>query len=148
MYHLSGDETEAVLTWCVGTAVAAAALRSGPLTMAAVGLAAAWLFLRGVEFWRVSDFPHAFVVIAAVLWLISYWTESAASRHLLLLSLVFYAALLAVEYDVIGIAALLAAISAALFALAVVVPDQSRRSCGWTAPAGAWPASVFSRASS
>ena len=124
MYHLSGDETEAVLTWCVGTAVAAAALRSGPLTMGAVGLAAAWLFLRGVEFWHISDFPHAFVVIAAVLWLISYWTESAASRHLLLLSLVFYAALVAVEYDVIGIAVLLAAISAALFALAVVMPDQ------------------------
>ena len=97
MYHLSGDETQAVLTWCAGTAVAAAALRSAPLTIAAVALAAAWLFLRGVEFWRVSDFPHAFIAIAAVLWLISYWTQSVASRHLLLLSLIFYAALLAIE---------------------------------------------------
>jgi uncharacterized membrane protein len=127
MYHLSGDETQAVLTWCAGTALAAAALRSGPLTMGAVALAAAWLFLRGVEFWRVSDFPHAFIGIAVVLWLISYWTESAASRHLLLLSLIFYVALLATEHDVLGIAAVLAAVSAALFALAVVMPEQVER---------------------
>lgn len=127
MYHLSGDETGVVLVWCIGTAIAAAALRSGPLTMAAVGLSTAWLFLRGVEFWRASDFPHLFIVIAAVLWLISYWTRSVASRHLLLLSVFFYAALMAVEYDVVGIAVLLAAISAALFALAVFLPDAVER---------------------
>ena len=128
MYHLSGDETQAVLTWCAGTAVAAAALRSGPLTMAAVGLAVAWLFLREAEFWRSSDFPHAFIGIAAVLWLASYWTESAASRHLILLSLVFYAVLLAIEYDEpVGVGAGLAAIFAALFALAVVLPEQAER---------------------
>ena len=77
MYHLSGDEAHAVLTWCAGTAVAAAALRSGPLTVAAVALAAAWLFLEGVEFWSVTHFPHSFVAVAVVLWLLSYWTESA-----------------------------------------------------------------------
>jgi uncharacterized membrane protein len=77
MYHLSGDEAGAVLVWCIGTAFAATALRSEPLTIAAVGLAAAWLFLRGVDFWRYSDFPHAFVVLAAGLWLISLWTRSA-----------------------------------------------------------------------
>lgn len=124
MYHLSGDETQAVLTWCAGTAVAAAALRSGPLTMGAVALAAAWLFLRGVEFWRVSDFPHVFVAIAAVLWLLSYWTNSAASRHLLLLSLVFYAALLATEYGVIEIAVVLTVVSALVFAASVFAPRE------------------------
>ena len=124
MYHLSGDETQAVLTWCVGTAVAAAALRSGPLTVAAVALATAWLFLREVDFWRDTDFPYYFLAIAAVLWLISYWTNSAASRHLLVLSLIFYAALLAIENDndVVHIGAGLAAVSAALFALAVAMP--------------------------
>jgi uncharacterized membrane protein len=129
MYHLSGDETQAVLTWCAGTALAAATLRSGPLTMAAVALAVAWLFLREFDFWRDSDFPYAFIAIAAVLWLVSYWTGSAASRHLILLSLVFYAALLAVEHDggLIGIAAVLAAVSAALFALAVVMPVEVER---------------------
>src|SRR5690606_6944612 len=86
MYHISGDETQAVLTWCAGTAVAAAALRSGPLTMAAVALAAAWLVLREVDFGRETGFSYAFIGIAAVLWLLSCWTGSAASRHLLLLS--------------------------------------------------------------
>ena len=129
MYHLSGDETQAVLTWCAGTAVAAAVLRSGPLTIGAVALAAAWLFLREFDFWRDTDFPYAFIAIAAVLWLVSYWTGSAASRHLILLSLVFYVALLGVEHDsdLIGIAAVLAAISAALFALAVVMPAEVER---------------------
>jgi uncharacterized membrane protein len=128
MYHLSGDETQAVLTWCIGTAVAAAALRSGPLTMAAVALAAVWLFLREVDFWRSSDFPHAFIGIAAVLWVVSYWTDSAGSRHLILLSLVLYAVFLAMEYDqALGVGAVLAAISAALFALAVAMPEQVER---------------------
>lgn len=125
MYHLSGDETQAVLIWCAGTAIAAAALRSGPLTMAAVALAAAWLFLREVDFWRDTDFPYVFIGIAAVLWLVSYWTESAASRHLLLLSLVLYAVLLAIEDDdVVLIGAVLATVSAALFALAAAMPGQ------------------------
>lgn len=125
MYHLSGDETQAVLTWCAGTAVAAAVLRSGPLTMAAVALAVAWLVLREVDFWRMSDFPHAFIGIAVVLWFVSYWTDSAASRHLLLLSLVFYAVLLAVEHEeVVMTAAVLATVSAALFAFAVAMPGQ------------------------
>ena len=44
MYHMSGDESDALLTWCVGTGLAALALRSDPLTIAAVALAAAWLF--------------------------------------------------------------------------------------------------------
>jgi uncharacterized membrane protein len=123
MYHLSGDETEAILTWCIGTGLAAVALRSGPLTMAAVGLAAFWLFSRGVEFWRVSDFPHVFVAIAAVLWLISYWTQSVASRHLLLLSLIFYATLAAADYDVVPVATALAGIAALLFAVSVLMPD-------------------------
>lgn len=41
MYHLSGDEIDAVFAWCVGTIVAAAVLRSGVLTMAATALAVA-----------------------------------------------------------------------------------------------------------
>ena len=57
MYHLSGDETEAILTWCIGTGIAAAALRSGPLTIAAVGLAGFWLFSRGMEFWASAISP-------------------------------------------------------------------------------------------
>lgn len=132
MYHLSGDETQAVLTWCAGTAVAAAVLRSGPLTIAAVALSAAWLFLREADFWRDTDFPYVFIGIAAVLWLVSYWTQSAAARHLILLSLVLYAVLLAVEHDsdAIWIGVALAVISAALFVLAVAMPAQIEKIAG------------------
>ncbi len=127
MYHLSGDETEALLVWCAGTAVAAAVLRSGVLTMAAVGIASAWLFLRGVDFWRDSGFPHLFLALAAALWAISWWTGSRAARHLILLSLVFYAVLAAVEYDVTPVALLLAGVSAALFLAAALAPEPVER---------------------
>lgn len=127
MYHLSGDETEAVLVWCIGVAVSALVLRSSPLTIAAVVLATAWLFFKGVDFWRSDDVPHLFLALAAALWLVSYRTRSAAARHLLLLSLLFYVLLLAMEADLIGVAAGLAAASAALFAAAVVLPAQVER---------------------
>ncbi|WP_394891738.1 DUF2157 domain-containing protein [Mesorhizobium sp. AaZ16] len=127
MYHLSGDEADAVLTWCAGTALAAAALRSGPLTVAAVGLASSWLFLEGVAVWSETHVPHSFVLVAIGLWLLSYWTESRASRNLLLLSLIFYAALSAVHHDMLVIPAVLALVSAGLFAAAVHVPDAVER---------------------
>lgn len=127
MYHLSGDEAQAILIWTAGTAVAAACLRSGPLTMAAVALASAWLFFVGVSFWRAVPFPHAFVAIAAVLWVISYWTRSAGARHLLLLSLVFYGALLAVETDVLSVAPVMVALSAVVFGVAVARPELAER---------------------
>ncbi|MGI6852987.1 DUF2157 domain-containing protein [Mesorhizobium sp. 1B3] len=119
MYHLPGDEAGAVLTWCLGTGLAAAALRSGPLTAAGVALAAGWLFMRGFESWDAEGFPHLFLPIAAALWLISYWTDSRVARHLLLLSLISYVALLAMVHDTVAVATGLAAGSAALFALAV-----------------------------
>lgn len=127
MYHLTGDEAQAVLTWCLGTGVAAVALRSGLLTSAAVALAAAWLFMRGVEFWRDSPFPHLFVVIVAALWLVSYWTQSRIARHMILLSLISYVALLASRHDIAAIAAALAAGAAILFALAVFLREPMER---------------------
>jgi len=127
MYHLAGDETAAILVWCAGTAFAAAALRSGPLTVAAAGLAAFWLFARGVEFWRASEFPYSFAGMTAVLWLVSLWTRSTAARHLLLLSMILYTALLAIEHDVTGVALVLAAACATLFAAAVLRPDDMER---------------------
>ena len=135
MYHLTGDETQAVLTWCVGTALAAAvaALRAADHRR---GRACRCLAVPArVGLLARHRFPYAFMVIAAVLWLVSYWTGSAASRHLILLSLIFYVALLAVEHDsgLIAIAAVLAAVSAALFALAVVMPAEVERSSGWAA---------------
>jgi uncharacterized membrane protein len=127
MYHMSGDESAAVLTWCIGTGLAAVALRSGPVTIAAAALAATWLFLRGAYFWNDYSIPHYFMVLAALLWLASYWSGSKAARHLILLSVIFHASLLAVHYDVIGIALLLAIVSALLFAAAVFLPEPVER---------------------
>jgi uncharacterized membrane protein len=124
MYHLSGDEAAAVLTWCIGTGVAAAALRSSMLTIAAVGLAVAWLFLRGFEFWTSTPFPHAFVVVAAALWAVSLWTDSRPARHLLLLGTISYVAMAAADADqVLAVASALALVSAGLFAFAVHQPN-------------------------
>lgn len=124
MYHLPGDEAGAVLVWCIGTIVAAAALRSGPLTIAATGLAVAWLVMRGFEFWDATDFPHLYMALAAILWAVSLWTGSQKARHLILLSLIGYAALFAASHEALPVAILLALVSAVLFAVAVYLPRQ------------------------
>jgi uncharacterized membrane protein len=127
MYHLAGDEAGAVLVWCSGTIVAAAALRSGVLNAAAIGLADVWMVMEGGEFWREGDFPYGFLVLAAVLWALSYWTRSAASRHLLLPSLVLYAVLMAIEENLLVVSAALALVSAAAFAVATRLPRETDR---------------------
>lgn len=130
MYHLSGDESSAMLTWCAGTALAAAALRSNPLTVAAVGIADGWLLLtllRGFNLFRDSEFPHMFVAIAAGLFVLSYWTRSQPSRHLVLLSLILYIALVAVDHDLAELALLLAAVSAACFMAGALAPEPVER---------------------
>lgn len=127
MYHLSGDEASAVLTWFIGTGIAAAALRSNPLTVAAVGIADAWLVLRGFEFYRIESFPHAFVIFMAVFWALSLWTRSQAARHLITLSMIFYATLLAMHYDLLQVSITLALVSAALLGVAVLAPGPVDR---------------------
>lgn len=130
MYHLSGDESSAMLTWCAGTALAAAALRSNPLTVAAVGIADGWLLLtllRGFNLFRDSEFPHMFIAIAAGLFVLSYWTRSQPSRHLVLLSLILYIALVAVDHDLAELALLLAAVSAACFMAGALAPEPVER---------------------
>lgn len=119
MYHLSGDETSALITWGAGTALAAVALRSNPLTVAAVGIADAWLFLRGFDYFGRAEFPHLFVVMAIVLFAISFWTRSQTARHLIILSVIFYLVLLATNYETLQVAVPLIAMSALLFAAAI-----------------------------
>jgi uncharacterized membrane protein len=127
MYHLGGDEADAVLTWCFGTTLAAAALRSGPQTVAAVGLAAAWLFMRSLQSWDGRDFPYLFPLLAAGLWMVSLWTRSLRSRHLLVLSLIACAALFATHREAILVALLLSLVSAVLFVAAVYRPESTER---------------------
>lgn len=127
MYHLAGDEAGAVLVWCIGTIAAAAALRSGVLNAAAIGLADVWMVMEGGEFWREGDFPYGFLLLAAVLWALSYWTRSAASRHLLLPSLIIYAVLMGIEDNLFVVSAALALVSAAAFAVATRLPRETER---------------------
>ena len=127
MYHLSGDEASALVTWCGGTALAAVALRSNPLTVAAVGIADAWLFFKGFDFFGRGEFPHFFIVMAIVLFAVSFWTRSQPARHLIILSVLFYLVLLIGDHNTLRIAIPLVAVSALLFAAAVFAGDPIDR---------------------
>lgn len=119
MYHLAGDESTALVTWCLGTVFAAALLRSGPLTVTATGIAAAWLLADGLDIWDRQGFPYFFILLAPLLWTVSLWTGSRAARHLLLLSLILYTVLLALpDYALYG-GLLIAMASAGLMALGI-----------------------------
>lgn len=127
MYHFSGDEASAVVTWCIGTAIAAAALRSNALTVAAVGIADAWLVLKGFEFFRKEQFPHLFPVFMAAFWALSLWTQSRAARHLILLSLIFYAVLLSIHFNTEEVSLVLALVSAAVLIVSALAPEAVER---------------------
>lgn len=126
MYHFSGDESGAILVWCAGTALAAVALRSNPLTVMAVAIADGWLvmmLLNGFDFRDGFDYPYLYVLMAIALFLISYWTRSQAARHLIILSLVLYAGFVALTDDWDAMAIQLAVGSAAVFAAAVYASE-------------------------
>lgn len=127
MYQLSGDEAQAILVWCAGTALAAIALRSHPLTVGAVLLAGAWLLMTATASGRGDHVPLSWLALAAVLWAVSLRTASAASRHLLLLSAMLFAGLLYVDHESLRAPAILAAVSAAAFALGVWRPEATDR---------------------
>ncbi len=126
MYHLSGDENAAVLTWCAGTTLAAAALRSAPLTVAAASIGAAWFLITWSDYFDRDGLPYTYPAVAAAIWLVSLWTGSAAARHLLVLSLIGYAAMLT-DGNTLFVCSGLMAVSAALFAACVVAPEQVER---------------------
>lgn len=127
MYHLSGDETQAILVWCAGTVLAAAALRSGPLAAGAVLLAAAWMAMSMTEHRFPGLPPLSFLAVAAFIWAVSLWTEGVAARHLLLLSLMLFAILHFIGSEELVAPLLLAIASAAAFAASVLAPAAAER---------------------
>jgi uncharacterized membrane protein len=127
MYHLSGEETQAIFLWCGGTALAALALRSGPLTAGAVLLAAIWMTMVTFDRDWFGAPPMLFLAVAAVIWAISLWTESVASRHLILLSLMHFAVLHYLDTDLITAPLIVAVASVALFGAWVLAPDAVDR---------------------
>lgn len=131
IYHMSGDEAQAVFVWGAGTALAAAALRSGPLTAGAVLLAGAWMLMRTSSAWWLAGPPLPWLAVAAALYALSFWTRSLPARHLLLLSLYLFVAL-AYFADESSFAAplALAAAAALLFAFGRLRPAEAGRLLG------------------
>lgn len=137
IYHLSGDEVQAVFVWGTGVAFAAAVLRSGPLTVGAVLLAGAWMVMVPVYSYRVwSDPPLFWLVIACVLYLLSFWTRSPLARHLILLSFYLFIVMFQAEHEnSLGLPLLLACAAAGLLALAKLSPVLVQRISGLSAEA-------------
>lgn len=127
MYHLSGDESAAVLTWCFGTIFAAVGLRSPILTNAAVLLATGWFLMRGFDWSGRFSLPHAFLLILAAIWVVSYWTRSTAARHLILLAVILYALLLGIQTSLTPVGAGLAIVSVIVFLVAHFAPEETER---------------------
>jgi uncharacterized membrane protein len=131
IYHMSGDEAEAVFVWGAGTALAATLLRSGALNAGAALLAGAWMLMKASQGWSLGGPPLSWPVVAAVLYALSFWTRSVLSRHLLLLSLYLFT-VLAYWRDETTFAApiLLAAGALAVFALGRLRPTEAHRLSG------------------
>jgi uncharacterized membrane protein len=124
MYHLSGDEAQAVLVWCLGTAFAAAVLRSPHLTSAAVLLAVVWLLtpLMGEDFGG-----YGYLALAALLWGLGLWNRSDLSRHAILISLALFGLLRFFQTSQPGILVVVALLSAGLVVAAARYGDHARR---------------------
>ncbi|MGX9144914.1 DUF2157 domain-containing protein [Mesorhizobium sp. 128a] len=127
MYHLTGDEASAIVTWGIGTAIAAVALRSNPLTVAAVGIAIAWLFVRAFNFYDRAEFLNFFVIMALVMFVVSFWTRSQPARHLILISFVFYIAARGIDHNTLQWAIPLVVVSAMLFAAGIFAAEPADR---------------------
>ena len=128
MYHLSGDEVQAIAIWAAGTAFAAAMLRSPILTVGSVMLAAFWMVSTGNGVWTSTLPSPWFLPAALVLWGLTFWTGSPYGRVLILLSLLLYGTLIALNSDQSVAAPLVMAIlSSAVFAFAVVRPQLAER---------------------
>ncbi len=130
MYHLSGEEVDAILTWGIGIAFAAVVLRSPASNVFAVGLAGLWLSLAmmDTELRDVHVPTVGFPIMAAVLWALSLYCRSRASRHCLLALLVYYGLLQCIHHRPWDDAAvMMAGVSALFFVLCAIFPRLAER---------------------
>ncbi|RST85279.1 DUF2157 domain-containing protein [Aquibium carbonis] len=119
MYHLSGDETQAVIVWCGAAALSAAILRSSALTAVSVALAVVWMWSEGFDIWRDTSAPSTTLPVLAALWALSWWTRSAVARHFILVSISIYVLLVYMSGGEFLAPVLLAVGAAALFVTAI-----------------------------
>lgn len=127
MYHMIGEESQAIFIWCMAAIGAALLLRSPTLTNASVFLAVAWL-LFAFDWGRIDHGPsYIFLVIAAVIWAVSYWSGSAAARHLVILAVLFYALLYGISDGTLTVGILLVVLSGVVFWAAYSRPEAVER---------------------
>lgn len=127
MYHLSGDEAQAIAVWAIGTGLAAALLRSPALTVATTILAGVWLVTDAGGYWNGPRPSMLILPAAVILWALSFWTRSASSRALVLAVLILYGALLFADGGAIVVPIGIAVVSAAVFILACLLPREADR---------------------
>ena len=130
MYHMSGDEKQAVLVWCLGTALAAAALRSSYLTAGASLLAIAWMLMWSFDDWRFDNLPMGYFLLAFALYVLSMWTQSGATRRIVLLSLCLAALLYYARDESLNGPLLLCAFYVGLYVFYRQFPEETSRYLG------------------
>jgi len=131
MYHIAGDEVEALAVWAAGTGFAAALLRSPLLTVGSVALAAGWMVATSNGVWSQQAPSIGFLPVALVLWGLSFWTGSPYARALILLAFLLYGALLALSWDAMLVAPLvMTGLSVGVFAFAVFRSRLAERVAG------------------
>lgn len=134
MYHISGDERQAIFTWGVGTAIAALFLRSPVLTIGAVLLATLWMAMMAP--WPDRGTLYILFLAFVLLWALSFWTASRPARHLLVAALCLFVILQYLHAQALAAPIALAVAAAALFAFAWIRPDLAER---WTGLGHALP---------
>jgi uncharacterized membrane protein len=132
MYHLSGDEADAVFIWGTATLIAAAALRSHALSAGAALLLGVWLVV-GVGSSGISSpgLSLGILAICIVHWSVALWAGSRNARHLLLLVLYLFILMHQPDFGAsIGPSIVLVLIGGALFMLGRNPPTLEPRIAG------------------
>lgn len=127
MYHMSGEEKDAILTWFLGTALAAIVLRSSPLTVGAALLTGAWMFMAAGSMMGRGDVPWLWLLMAGGLWLVTYWTASQPARHLLSLLLLLFTWVVFFEHEMVLVPLAVLGFATALFLADRTAPALASR---------------------
>jgi uncharacterized membrane protein len=130
MYHMSGDEKQAILVWCAGAAFAAIVLKSNALSVGAVLLAAAWMTMHAFEHWTMRQLPLSYLGLAAILYALCFWTRSFAGRHLLLASLWLFGFLCYWKFETLLVPVVVVLAACALFVAGKMMPEGAVRYAG------------------
>ena len=131
MYNMAGDERQAILVWFAGVLAGAVVLRSYAMTIGAAILCAIW-FAMGFDGARsdLADLPHEWLILGALTWVVSLWTHSPTTRHLLPLTALGYLVAIAATEDLPIISYLTAAAGIGLVVLGRLMPTPTRQRFG------------------